>query len=82
MVDVSVVLFLASCAGMPRYTRCMYMAHACFYVCCSECGGGLWECFLCRRPLLKIVCFSLGVLKYVVCFSKGYDRCCVLLFVL
>ena len=26
-----------------RDNRCMYMAHVCFYVCCSECRGGLWE---------------------------------------
>ena len=25
--------------------------------------------------LLKIVCFSLGVLKYVVCLCKGCDGC-------
>ena len=24
---------------MPRDNRCMYMAHACFYVCCSESVG-------------------------------------------
>ena len=28
-------------------------------------------------PLLKIVFFSLGVLKYVVCLCKGCDGCCV-----
>ena len=22
---------------MPRDNRCMYMAHVCFYVCCSNC---------------------------------------------
>ena len=24
---------------MPRDNICMYMAHVCFYVCCSDCGG-------------------------------------------
>ena len=24
---------------MPRDNRCMYMAHVCFYVCCSDCVG-------------------------------------------
>ena len=24
---------------MPSDNRCMYMAHACFYVCCSDCVG-------------------------------------------
>ena len=30
--------------------------------------------YVMKLPLLKIVCFSLGVLKYVVCLCKG---CCV-----
>ena len=34
--------------------------------------------FVVLRPLLKIVgCFSLGVLKYVVCLCKGRDGYCV-----
>ena len=24
---------------MPRDNRCMYMAHVCFYICCSDCVG-------------------------------------------
>ena len=28
---------------MPIDNRCMYMAHVCFYVCCSDCVGGLWD---------------------------------------
>ena len=24
---------------MPRDNRCMYIAHVCFYVCCSDCVG-------------------------------------------
>ena len=24
---------------VPRDNRCMYMAHVCFYVCCSDCVG-------------------------------------------
>ena len=24
---------------MTRDNRCMYMAHVCFYVCCSDCVG-------------------------------------------
>ena len=61
---------------MPRDNRCVYMAHVCFYVCCSDCVGGLWECLLCSGPLLKIVFFfSLEVLKYVVCLCRGCDGC-------
>ena len=26
---------------MPRDNKCMYMAHVCFYVCCSDC---VWVC--------------------------------------
>ena len=33
--------------------------------------------FAVYRPLLKIVFFSLRVLKYVVCLCKGCDGCCV-----
>ena len=32
---------------MPRDNSCMYMAHVCFFVCCSDYVGGLWECLLC-----------------------------------
>ena len=24
---------------MPRDNRCMYIAHVCFYICCSDCVG-------------------------------------------
>ena len=34
--------------------------------------------FVVWRPLLKIVFFSLGVLKYVVCLCRGCNGCCVL----
>ena len=30
---------IVSCGYMPRDNRCMYMAHVCFYVCCSDCVG-------------------------------------------
>ena len=33
--------------------------------------------FVVLGPLLKIVFFSLGVLKYVVCLCRGCDGCCV-----
>ena len=35
------------------YNRCMYMAHVCYYVCCSDCVG----MFVVWRPLLRIVGF-------------------------
>ena len=34
--------------------------------------------FVVYRPLLKIVFFNLGMLKYVLCLCKGCDGCCVL----
>ena len=48
---------------------CVYGA-CLFYVCCSDCVGGLWECFVCVAAIVKNSGFflSLGVLKYVVCF--------------
>ena len=44
---------------MPRDNRCMYMAHVCFYVCCSDCveRGGSVGMFVVKQPLLKIVGF-------------------------
>ena len=30
---------IAFCGKMPRDNRCMYMAHVCFYVCCSDWVG-------------------------------------------
>ena len=71
-------LVIASCGKMPRDNRCMYIAHVCFYVCCSDCVGVSVGMFVVQRPLLKIVFFkSLGVLKYVVCLCRGCDGCCV-----
>ena len=59
---------------VARDNRCMYMAHVCFYVCCSDC---VWEC-CCVAAVVKDSGFLiLGVLKYVVCLCKGCDGCCV-----
>ena len=49
-----IAIFVARC--LETIDVCI-MAHVCFYVCCSDCVGGLWECLLCSRPLLKIVFF-------------------------
>ena len=55
---------------MPRDNRCMYMAHVCFYVCCSDSGK-----VCCVAAVVKYSGgLSLGVLKYVVCLCSG---CCV-----
>ena len=32
-------IFISSCGYMPRDNKCMYMVHACFYLCCSDCVG-------------------------------------------
>ena len=49
----------------------MYMAHVCFYVCCSDCVGVCGN-VCCVAAVVKNSGFlSLGVLKYVVCFCVG-----------
>ena len=68
---------IASCGLMHRDNRCMYMAHVCFYVCCSD---YVWVCgnVCCVATIVEdSVFFSLGVLKYVVFFCSGCDGCCV-----
>ena len=62
---------------MPRDNRCMYMAHVCFYVCCSDYVGVCGN-VCCVAAVVKNSVFSLGVLKYVVCLCSGCDGCFVL----
>ena len=62
---------------MPRYNRCMYMTHVCFYVCCSDCVGVCWNVFCVAAVVKNSGFLSLGVLKYVVCLCRGCDGCCV-----
>ena len=57
---------------LPRDNRCMYMAHVCFYVCCSDCVGVCGN-VCCVAAVVKNSFFSLGVLKYVVCLCRGCD---------
>ena len=50
---------------MPIDNRCVYMAHVCFYVCCSDCVGGLYcEAWICR-------CSCMGSVSVSSC------RCCM-----
>ena len=59
---------------MLRDNRFMYMVHVCFYVCCSDCVRVCGNVY-CVSALLKIVVFSLGVLKYVLCLAlRGGPR--------
>ena len=51
---------------MPRDNRCMYMAHVCFYVCCSDCVGVCGNVCCVVAVVKNSGFFSLGVLKYVV----------------
>ena len=56
---------------MPRDNRYMYMAHVCFYVCCSDCVG-ICGNVCCVAAVVKDSCFfNLGVLKYVVFLCRG-----------
>ena len=50
---------------MPRDNRCMYMAHVCFYVCCSDCVGVCGNGCCVTAVVKNSVFLSLGVLKYV-----------------
>ena len=57
---------------MHRDNRCVYMVHAYFNACCSDCVGD------CLAPIVEDSGFvSVGVLKYVVCLCRGCDGCCV-----
>ena len=47
---------------MPRDNRCVYMAHVCFYVCCSDCVG------VCGN-----VCCVAAVVKNSVCVGYVMD---------
>ena len=59
---------------MPRNNRCIWRMLLLIFVVVTVWGSvGL---FVVYRPLLKM-CFSLRVLKYVVCLCKGCDGCCV-----
>ena len=55
---------------------CMYMAYACFYVCCSDCMVVCGN-VCCVAAVVKNSISSFGVLKYVECLCKGCDGCCV-----
>ena len=61
---------------MLRDNRCMYMAHVCCYVCCSDCVGVCGnDCYV--AAVVEDSVFSLGVLKYVVCLCRGCNGCYV-----
>ena len=47
---------IASCGLMPRDNICMYMAHAGFNVCRSDCVGSVGM-YVVEQVLLKIVVF-------------------------
>ena len=62
---------IASCGYMPRDNRCMYMAHVCFYVCCSDCMGVCGNVCCVASVVENSGFLSLVVLKYVVCLCRG-----------
>ena len=61
---------------LPLVARCMYIAHVCFYICCSDCVGVCGN-VCCVAAIVKDSVFSHGVLKYVACVCRGCDGCCV-----
>ena len=62
---------------VARVNRCMYMAHVCFYVCCSDSVGVCGNVCCVAAVVKNNVFLSRGVLKYVVCLCRGCDGCCV-----
>ena len=55
---------IAACGYMPGDNRCMYMAHVCFYVCCSDCVGVCGN--MCCVTAVIEDSVSVGVLRYIV----------------
>ena len=55
---------------MPRDNRCMYMAHVCFYVCCSDCVGVCGN-VCCVAAIVKNSVFYPWSLE--VCLCRGCD---------
>ena len=51
--------------------RCMYIAHVCFYVCCSDCVGVCGNVCCVVSVAINSFFSRLGVLKYVVFFCVG-----------
>ena len=47
---------MVSCSKVLRDNTCMYVAHVCFYVCCSE-NAGVCGDVMVYRGLLKVVGF-------------------------
>ena len=62
---------------MPRDNRCMYMAHVCFYVCCSDCVGVCGKVCCVAAVVKNSVFFSLGVLKCVCVGDVVFSVCIV-----
>ena len=62
---------------MPRDNRCMYMAHACSYVCCSNWVGVCGNVCCVAAVVKESDYFSNGVLRYVVCLCTECDGCSV-----
>ena len=58
---------------LPLVARCMYMAHVCFYVCCSDCVGVCGNVCCVAAVVINSGFLSLGVLKYDVSLCRG---CC------
>ena len=61
---------------LPLVARCLETIdvciwRVCFYVCCSDCVG------VSVAAVVKDSVFTLGVLKYVVCYSKRCDGWCI-----
>ena len=53
----SILLLPLVARCLARYNRCMYMAHVCFYVCCSDCVEVCWHVCCVAAAIVKKYCF-------------------------
>ena len=69
---------------MPKDNRCVYIAHVCFHVCCSDCVGVCENvCCVCVGDVMDVVFFCLNCESWscrcscMVSVSVLSCRCCM-----
>ena len=65
---------------MTGDNRCMYMAHVCFYISCSDCVGVCGNVCCVVAVVKDNGVFEPWSVEYVVCLCKGCNGCCVFVF--
>ena len=66
---------------MHRDNICIYMAHVCFYDCCSDCVRVCGNVCCVSAVVKDSGVLSIGVLKYIICLCNGCDGWHIFLFV-